>query len=310
MNIEHPCKEISNIEHRITNFEVQKKRMSNVQRPMSDVEWGEKHGLANPKGRLRTTRSRATRKRGRDGDGDENCVDPGDVEPGDGVHEGERGCADCYAMRMARRLCAMGQKRYARGFEVVCHEEVAAEPLRWKKPRRVFVNSMSDLFHDEVPEAFLRQIFSVMNRCPQHQFQALTKRSERLAEMAGKLTWTKNIWMGVTVENQDNVYRIHDLVKVPAAVRFLSCKPLLGPLELSLAGIGWVIVGGESGPGRRAVKRSGSRGFGCSKRARVPFFFFLSSGRGRMCGVRGIFCRGGSIGNIRRLRKRMSNVRR
>jgi len=190
------------------------------------------------------------------------------------------GCANCYAMRMARRLQAMGQKRYARGFEVVCHEEVVNEPLRWKKPRRVFVNSMSDLFHDEVPEEFLQKIFSVMNRCPQHRFQALTKRSGRLAELAGRLSWTKNIWMGVTVENRENVHRICDLVKVPAAVRFLSCEPLLGPLEaLPLEGIGWVIVGGESGPGARAVKEEWIEGIReqC-ERARVAFFFKQWSG--------------------------------
>jgi protein gp37 len=176
---------------------------------------------------------------------------------------------------------AMGQKRYAKGFEVVCHEEALEEPLRWTKARRVFVNSMSDLFHEKVPGEFLARIFTIINRCPQHQFQILTKRSKRLAELAGKLTWTKNIWIGVTVENQDNVFRIADLQQVPAAIRFLSCEPLIGPIEeLPLEGIGWVIVGGESGPGARAVKEEWIDGIRlkCEK-ANVPFFFKQWSGQ-------------------------------
>jgi protein gp37 len=201
--------------------------------------------------------------------------------PVTGCSKVSAGCANCYAARMARRLRAMGQKRYAKGFEVVCHEEVLEEPLRWKKPRRVFVNSMSDLFHEKVPMEFLVRIFSVMNRCPQHQFQVLTKRSGRLAEVAGKLTWTKNIWMGVTVENQDNVFRIADLQRVPAGIRFLSCEPLIGPIEdLPLEGIHWVIVGGESGPGARIVKEEWIEGIRLKcERMKVPFFFKQWSGQ-------------------------------
>ena len=147
----------------------------------------------------------------------------------------------------------MGNRRYTNGFQVTLHEDLVDAPLRWRSPRVVFVNSMSDVFHQHVPISFLRRVFETMNTCRQHTFQILTKRSDRLRQLAGTLEWTKNIWMGVSVENESVSHRIEDLRHVPAEVRFLSCEPLIGPMEeLPLEGIHWVIVGGESGPGARA----------------------------------------------------------
>jgi protein gp37 len=164
------------------------------------------------------------------------------------------GCAHCYAERMAVRLKAMGQPNYANGFEVTCHERTLRVPLSWKRPSMVFVNSMGDLFHEDVPDEFIRRVFSVMARADWHTFQVLTKRSERLAEIAPSLKWTPNIWAGVSVENADYLHRVEHLRCVPAAVRFLSLEPLLAPVEgLALDGIKWVIVGGESGPGARPL---------------------------------------------------------
>jgi protein gp37 len=164
------------------------------------------------------------------------------------------GCAHCYAERMARRLQAMGQPRYARGFEVVAHDESLELPLRWKKPREVFVTSMGDLFHDDVPEGFIVRVFDVMRRAQQHRFQLLTKRSRRLAEMSSQLPWPPNVWAGVTAERADCQWRIADLRQTPAAIKFLSLEPLLGPIEpLDLEGIDWVIVGGESGARARPM---------------------------------------------------------
>ena len=149
-----------------------------------------------------------------------------------------QGCKHCYAERMAKRLHAMGQHRYRNGFAVTLHEDLIVLPETWKKPSLVFVNSMSDLLHVDVPLEFIQRVFATMNRCPQHTFQVLTKRSERLREIAPLLTWTNNIWMGVSVENQDVTPRILNLQQVPAAVRFLSVEPLIGPLEaLPLYGI-------------------------------------------------------------------------
>ena len=149
----------------------------------------------------------------------------------------------------------MGNRRYANGFRVTLHEDLVDTPLRWRSPRVVFVDSMSDLFHEKVPLRFLRRVFKTMNKCQQHTFQILTKRSGRLRQLADKLEWTNNIWMGVSVENEDVYHRIEDLRKVPAHVRFLSCEPLIEPTEeLPLEGIRWVIVGGESGPGARPMK--------------------------------------------------------
>lgn len=167
------------------------------------------------------------------------------------------GCKHCYAERMSKRLRAMGVKRYRNGFELSLHEDIIDLPRHWKHPRVVFVNSMSDLFHERVPLSFIQSVFEVMNSCPQHTFQILTKRSQRLREISSTLTWTSNIWMGVSVEDIRVIERIDDLRQTPAHVRFLSCEPLIGPLDqLSLGGISWVIVGGESGPGSRQMAES------------------------------------------------------
>lgn len=164
------------------------------------------------------------------------------------------GCKNCYAERMAARLRAMGQHRYRNGFVPTIHYDSLEIPKRWKRRRVVFVNSMSDLFQGSVPFEFVREVFNVMNECPQHTFQVLTKRPNIAARMASQLKWTENIWFGTSVENQKATRRIHILRKVPAAVRFLSVEPLLGPIpRLPIAGIDWVIVGGESGPGARPM---------------------------------------------------------
>jgi len=165
------------------------------------------------------------------------------------------GCAHCYAERMARRLRAMGQVRYRNGFRLTLQPDVLEVPLRWKRPRMIFVNSMSDLFHKDVPGDFIARCLAVMERASQHTFQVLTKRPERAAVMAGELPWPRNVWLGTSVETASYVSRIGWLVKTPAAVRFLSLEPLLGPIpRLPLRGIHWVIVGGESGPGARPME--------------------------------------------------------
>lgn len=185
------------------------------------------------------------------------------------------GCTNCYAERMAIRLKAMGQQRYQDGFNLTLQEDVIDLPLRWKKPRLIFVNSMSDLFHARVPTEFIQRCFKVMGQAEQHTFQVLTKRPERALELAQELTWTQNIWMGTSVENQRYTSRVDILRKVPAAVRFLSIEPLIGPIHtLSLAGIHWVIAGGESGPKARPMKMAWIREIRdhCVA-AKVPFFF-------------------------------------
>lgn len=186
-----------------------------------------------------------------------------------------QGCKHCYAERMATRLRAMGVERYANGFAVTLQEDLLKVPLGWLKPRIVFVNSMSDLFHESVPAEYIAQIFEVMNQCPQHTFQILTKRSRRVMELADRFLWTDNIWMGVSVENREVQFRIEHLQFVPARVRFLSCEPLLGPLNhLPLDGIHWAIVGGESGPGARPMKPEWVESiFAQCRSANVPFFF-------------------------------------
>jgi protein gp37 len=185
------------------------------------------------------------------------------------------GCKNCYAERMAKRLQAMGQANYANGFELTMHPHVLEYPLGWKKPQVIFVNSMSDLFHEDVPLDYIRQIFDVMTRANWHTFQILTKRSERLAELAPLLNWPENVWMGVTVENADCAYRIDDLRDVPCAVRFLSMEPLLSGVEdMNLDNIDWVIVGGESGPGSRPIELDWVRDIRLQcQNADVPFFF-------------------------------------
>jgi protein gp37 len=185
------------------------------------------------------------------------------------------GCSHCYAETMARRLHLMGNPRYRNGFKLTLHDDLVDAPVRWKTPRLVFVNSMSDLFHEGVPIGFIRRVFETMRRCPQHQFQVLTKRAERLAEIADRLDWRDNIWMGVSIENQRYAYRAELLAQVPAHVRFLSVEPLLGQIDdLPLKGIHWVIVGGESGCGARPMRREWVESVlrQCRK-ARVPFFF-------------------------------------
>ena len=164
------------------------------------------------------------------------------------------GCKHCYAERMARRLQAMGQPNYVNGFQLTLHEHMLEQPLRWKKPRTVFVNSMSDLFHEDVPPDFIQKVFDVMRRASWHTFQMLTKRSKRLLELDSEIDWPTNVWMGVSVESRGYTFRIEHLRKTNAAVKFLSLEPLLGPLPtLNLRGIDWVIVGGESGPGARPM---------------------------------------------------------
>ena len=195
--------------------------------------------------------------------------------PVTGCSKVSEGCRHCYAERMALRLRAMGNGRYANGFMVTLHEDLVDLPRRMRQPRVIFVNSMSDLFHEKVPLAFIQRVFATMEACPQHTFQVLTKRSGRLREAAEALVWPANVWMGVSVEDERVVQRIDDLRGVPAKVRFLSCEPLIGPLtELNLAAIDWVIVGGESGPGARPMKREWVESIRRQCRAtRVPFFF-------------------------------------
>ncbi|MEU3994049.1 phage Gp37/Gp68 family protein [Streptomyces platensis] len=173
------------------------------------------------------------------------------------------GCDNCYALTLSRRLKAMGAAKYQNdgdprtsgpGFGLTLHPDALAVPSQWKTPRMVFVNSMSDLFHARVPLDFVQRVFRVIAATPQHTYQLLTKRALRLRRVADQLEWPPNLWMGVSVESADQLGRVDDLRQVPAAVRFLSCEPLLGPLTgLDLQGIGWVIAGGESGPGHRPV---------------------------------------------------------
>ena len=185
------------------------------------------------------------------------------------------GCKFCYAERMARRLKAMGQNNYRNGFQLTLQPQMLELPLRWRQPKRIFVNSMSDLFHDDVPEHFIFDVFDVMRRASWHQFQVLTKRSKRLASIGSKLPWAPNIWMGVSVENADYLFRVDHLRKSRALVKFLSIEPLLGPVPgLDLTGIDWVIAGGESGPGAREMRDDWVRQIReCCSRAAVPFFF-------------------------------------
>jgi protein gp37 len=186
-----------------------------------------------------------------------------------------QGCKHCYADRMAKRLRAMGSARYANGFKPTLHWDVIDAPRRWRLPRTVFVNSMSDLFQEAVPEDFIRLVFATMEACPQHTFQVLTKRAERLAGLAHRLPWPENVWMGVSVEDARVIERVRLLRRTPARVKFLSCEPLIGPLNrLPLAGIDWVIVGGESGPGARPMEKAWVESILAQcRRAGVPFFF-------------------------------------
>jgi protein gp37 len=185
------------------------------------------------------------------------------------------GCKNCYAERLALRLQAMGNARYHNGFKVMLHEDLVDLPKRWREPRLIFVNSMSDLFHEQVPVEFIQRLFTTMRTCPQHTFQILTKRSVRLRTLAQKIDWPPNVWMGVSVEDLRVLSRVDDLRKVPAAVRFLSCEPLIGSLaSIDLTDIHWVIVGGESGPFARPMNIQWVREiFRACRKQRVPFFF-------------------------------------
>ncbi len=195
--------------------------------------------------------------------------------PVTGCTKVSQGCKNCYALRMAKRLKAMGSPRYANGFKVTLHPDLVELPKQWKRGRRIFVNSMSDLFHPNVPVEFIQAVFKTMNECPQHTFQVLTKRSKRLVDLGPELEWTRNIWMGVSVEDERVIQRIDDLRRTPALVRFLSCEPLIGPLDrMNLDGIHWVIAGGESGPRSRPMEADWVRSIQdqCDQ-AEVAFFF-------------------------------------
>ena len=198
------------------------------------------------------------------------------------------GCKHCYAERLAAHLQAMGNPRYRQGFAVTLHPDQLTLPLRWRQPRRIFVNSMSDLFHEAIPDAFIRQAFDVMAQAHWHSFQILTKRAERLAALAPQLPWPPNVWQGVSVENAHYTWRIASLQQVPAAIRFLSIEPLLGPIDaLPLRGIQWVIVGGESGPQHRPLDPAWVRAIRdqCLA-AGTPFFFKQWGGRSPKAGGR------------------------
>lgn len=195
--------------------------------------------------------------------------------PVTGCTKVSQGCKHCYAERMARRLQAMGLTKYRRGFDVAVHRSVLGQPLRWRKPRRVFVNSMSDLFHEGVPSVFIEAVFRVMNEASRHTFQVLTKRPERALALDPKLRWTPNIWLGTSIESPRWLSRLHTLRAIGARTRFLSLEPLLEPLpDLTLRGVHWVIVGGESGPGARPMEPGWVRDIRdkCLD-DQVPFFF-------------------------------------
>jgi protein gp37 len=185
------------------------------------------------------------------------------------------GCKHCYANRMALRLQAFGQFNYRNGFKLTTHEHMLPLPTQWKKPRTIFVNSMSDLFHKDVPLSFIQKVFSVMNQADWHRYQVLTKRSDRLRRLDKTLHWSPHIWMGVSVESPKQLFRVDDLRSTGAKIKFLSVEPLLGPIpSLDLHGIDWVIVGGESGPGARPMEASWVRTVRdqCLEQ-RVSFFF-------------------------------------
>ncbi len=215
--------------------------------------------------------------------GDKSAIEWTDAtwNPVTGCTKVSPGCKNCYAERLAARLQAMGNPRYRNGFAVTLHPDQLTLPLRWSQPRQIFVNSMSDLFHEAVPEEYIKRVFDVMVRADWHIFQVLTKRAERLAALAPRLPWPPNVWQGVSVENARYLWRIEHLRKVPAAIRFLSVEPLLGAIpNLPLDGIQWVIVGGESGPRHRPMEASWVREIRDQCRAgKVPFFFKQWGGR-------------------------------
>lgn len=185
------------------------------------------------------------------------------------------GCKNCYAERLSLRLRATGNASYTNGFKLTVHERLLYVPLKWKKPRNIFVNSMSDLFHEEVPKEFIQKVFDVMKHGFWHRFQVLTKRSERLEKIGAEIDWPSNVWMGVTVEATDYRFRIDSLRRSNAKTKFISFEPLLGSItDIDLEGINWVIVGGESGPGARPMEPEWATEIrdACIKSG-VPFFF-------------------------------------
>lgn len=195
--------------------------------------------------------------------------------PTTGCDKISSGCLNCYAEKLSKRLKRMGNIKYKEGFNLAMHPKSLEEPYGWKKPRMVFVNSMSDLFHEELPFEFIEKVFKVMNDNPKHTFQVLTKRSDVLEKYSNQLTWTKNIWMGVTIEDKNQLFRIDNLRKTGAKIKFLSCEPLLSDLgRLNLNGIHWVIVGGESGAKSRPIEELWVQNIltQCEKE-KIPFFF-------------------------------------
>lgn len=185
------------------------------------------------------------------------------------------GCKNCYAARMSKRLQAMQQSNYRNGFSLTLQPHMLDAPLQWKQPKRIFVNSMSDLFHPSVPSEYILEVFAVMQKAHWHEYQILTKRSKRLRDMDSSLNWLPNIWMGVSVESEEYRFRVEDLRQTKSFTKFLSIEPLLGPIrQLNLRGIDWVIVGGESGPGARKMSREWVRQIRdqCLEES-VPFFF-------------------------------------
>lgn len=203
--------------------------------------------------------------------------------PTTGCDKVSAGCKNCYAEVMSKRLQAMGQLKYKDAFKVTIHPMELNRPYTWKKPRLVFVNSMSDLFHEKVPLDFIQNVFKAMIDNPQHTFQVLTKRSERLREISQHLTWSENIWMGVSVEDERVIHRIDDLGNSDAVVKFLSLEPLLGPLtNMNLSNIDWVIVGGESGKKARPMKKEWVYDIKRQcKETQVPFFFKQWGGKNK-----------------------------
>ncbi len=194
--------------------------------------------------------------------------------PVSGCDKVSPGCAHCYAETFAERFRGVPGHHFEQGFDLRLWPERLALPLRWQQPLRVFVNSMSDLFHPQVPDAFVHQVFDVMREAKRHTFQVLTKRPERAMAMSKDIEWTTNVWLGVSIENQRFVSRADQLRATDAKLKFLSCEPLLGPLDLDLSAIDWVIAGGESGHGARPVQADWIRGIrGQCLSAGVPFFF-------------------------------------
>lgn len=194
--------------------------------------------------------------------------------PVTGCDQVSEGCKNCYALRLAERFRGTPGHPYEQGFDLRLWPERLEQPLRWRRPRTIFVNSMSDLFHEGVDDSYIQQVFNVMEEASHHRFQILTKRHQRLQALAPRLSWPSNVWMGVSVENSRWLTRIQALKTTDAAIKFISCEPLLGPLDLDLDGMDWVVVGGESGPKARAMQEEWALDIQDQcQRAQVPFFF-------------------------------------